>query len=148
MSRKKRFVEELAETESITLEQGFKYGKSVDFRQRCQTLLLSNRGYEVKQIVDVLEVCPQTIYSTLKAWEVEGLAGLIRKKGQGRKPTLQVDNVQHVEAVNKAVEKHAQSSSLILEELYAELDIEPMSNRSLRRFLKKVATAGSGSAGG
>jgi transposase len=148
MSRRKKFVEQLSEAEILTLDQGYKYGRSVDFRQRCHMLLLSNQGYEVKQIVDVLKVCPQTIYSVLKAWEKQGLSGLIRKQGQGRTAKLQVDNAHHVEVVKKAVEKHSQSSDLILEELYAELDIEPMSKRSLRRFLKKVATAGSDSANG
>lgn len=148
MSRKKKFVEELSETELITIEQGHKYGKSVDFRQRCHALLLSNQGFEVKQIVEVLKVCPQTVYSILKAWETQGIAGLIRRKGQGRTPNLQLNNAQHTEAVKKAVEKHPQSSDLILEKLYAELEIKPMSKRSLRRFLKKVATAGSDSADG
>lgn len=148
MSRKKRFVEPLTETEVITLAQGYKYGKAVDFRERCQTLLLSHRGYEVKQIADVLKLSAQTIYTTLNSWEGQGLAGIIRKKGQGRKATLQLDNVRHVEAVHKAVNKHAQSSTQMLEALYAELDIAPMSKRSLLRFLKKMATAGSDSADG
>lgn len=47
MSRKKKFVVELSERESVALEQGHEYGISVDFRQRGQMLLLSNRGYEV-----------------------------------------------------------------------------------------------------
>lgn len=148
MSRRKKFIEKLSDTELITLEEGHKYGKSADFRQRCQMLTLSNRGYEVKQIVDVLEVCPQTVYSILKAWQEQGIAGLIRRKGQGRTPNLQLDNARHVEAVKKAVENHSQSSNLILEELYASLDIKPMSKRNLRRFLKKVATVGSDSADG
>lgn len=148
MSRKKTFVGALAKQEVETLEQGYKYGKAVDFRQRCQLLLLSERGYEVKQIAGVLEVCSQTVYTTIKDWQQEGLAGIIRKKGQGRKPNLQVDNAEHVEAVKQAVEKYAQSSSLILEELYTQLDIEAMSKRSLRRFLKKVVTAGNAFADG
>lgn len=148
MSGRKKYIERLAATEIETLEQGHKYGQSFDFRQRCQLLLLSNKGYEVKQIVDVLDVCPQTVYSTMKSWRAEGIAGLIRKKGQGRKATLQIDNEQHVEAVGKAVEKHAQNSKQILEELYTELEIAPMSKRSLQRFLKKVATAGNASENG
>ena len=148
MSRKKRYVESLTETEVLTLEQGFKHGPAVDFRQRCQLLLLSNKGYEVKQIVDVLEVCSHTLYSTMKSWREDGIAGLIRKKGQGRKATLQVDNARHVEATRKAVERHAQNSEQILEELYAELDIAPLSKRSLQRFLKKTTTAGNASEDG
>lgn len=148
MSRSRNYVERLTETERITLEQGYKYGQAVDFRQRCQMLLLSNKSYQVKQLVDVLDVCPKTVYNVIRSWRTEGIAGLIRKKGQGRKATLQADNAHHVEATQKAVEKHAQNSRQILEELYAELDIAAMSKRSLQRFLKKVATHGKGSEGG
>jgi transposase len=148
MSRRKRFVQGLTDTEQLTLEQGLKYGSAVDFRQRCQTLLLSHKGYEVKQITNMLDVSSQTVYSTMKSWREDGIGGLIRKKGQGRKATLQADNAHHVEATRKAVEKHAQNSRQILEELYAELDIAPMSKRSLQRFLKKVATRGRGSENG
>lgn len=142
MSRRKRFVEKLSEQEVVTLSQGYKYGRAVDFRQRCQILLLSNRGYEVKQISDVLGVCSHTVYSTMKVWREQGIAGLIRKKGQGRKATLQVENTHHLEVVQKAVKEHPQNSGQILEKLYEELDIQPISKRSLIRFLKKVATAG------
>lgn len=148
MSGRKKYIDSLAETETETLEQGHKYGQAYDFRQRCQMLLLSNKRYEVKQIVDVLAVCPQTVYSTMKSWRAAGIAGLIRKKGQGRKATLQLDNEQHVKALHKAVEKHAQNSEQILEELYAQLAIAPMSKRSLQRFLKKAATAGNASENG
>lgn len=148
MSRKKSFVKGLIDTEQLTLEQGFKYGSAADFRQRCQILLLSHKGYEVKQITNMLDVSSHTVYSTMKSWREDGIGGLIRKKGQGRKATLQADNAQHVEATRKAVEKHAQHSKQILEELYTELDLAPMSKRSLQRFLKKLATHGKGSEGG
>lgn len=108
-----------------------------EVQQGCQMLLLSSRGYEVRQIMNILKVCAQTVYIVLKAWQQQGVAAVIRKKEQGRTPKLQEGNARHVEAVKKAVEKHSQSSNLILEELYAELAIEPMSRRSLRRFLKK-----------
>lgn len=148
MSRRKRFVKTLTDTEQSTLEQGFKYGPAPDFRQRCQILLLSHKGYEAKPITNMLDVSSHTVYSAMKSWREDGIGGLVRKKGQGRKAILQADNAQHVEATRKAVEKHAQNSSRILEALYAELDIAAMSKRSLQRFLKKVATPGSGSENG
>lgn len=138
MPRKKRFVEKLLKSELETLEQGFKNGKSADFRQRCQILLISYRGFEVKQIVDALNINSQTVYSTLKAWNEQGLAGLIRKKGQGRKPILELDNPIHVKTVKEAVEKHAPDYHQVLKELYAKLNIEEMSLKSLTRFLKKL----------
>lgn len=148
MSRKKRFVKELTDTEQLTLEQGFKYGSAPDFRQRCQILLMSHKGYEVKQIANILDISSQTVYSAMKSWRVDGVSGLIRKKGQGRKAILQADNARHVEVTHKAVEKYAQNSKQILQELYAELDIASMSKRSLQRFLKKLATDGRGSENG
>lgn len=148
MSRRKKRIDELAKTERITLEQGYKYGGAADFRQRCQMLLLSEKGYGVDQIVDIVGVCSKTVYNTINAWQTVGIAGLIRKKGQGRKATLRVDNDQHTTALRKAVHQHAQSSRAILQELYAELAIAPISKRSLQRFLKKVATAGSDLEGG
>jgi hypothetical protein len=81
MSRKKRFVKALSDTEQYTLEEGFKYGSAPDFRQRCQILLLSNKGYEVKQIINLLDVSPHTVYSTMKSWREDALGGLVRKKG-------------------------------------------------------------------
>lgn len=89
----------------------------------------------------------------MKSWRVDGVSGLIRKKGQGRKAILQADNARHVEVTHKAVEKYAQNSKQILQDLYAELDIASMSKRSLQRFLKKsaadaVATDGRGSENG
>lgn len=140
MARKKKFVEKLHPLEVITLEQGFKNGKSPDFRQRCQILLISNRGYEAQKIADVLEVNSQTVYSTINSWQKEGLAGLLRKKGQGRKAILEENNPKHVKAVKMAIEKHARNHSLIIRELSKELGVGQLSTKSLTRFLKKLST--------
>jgi transposase len=137
--RKKRFVEKLSKSETTTLEQGSKYGKSPDFRQRCQILLISNRGYEVRQIMDILNVNTKTVYAALRCWNEHGLAGLMRRKGQGRKSILRLNNPSHVKAVKNAVEKHNHNYSKALEEIKAELSIEQISEKSLSRFLKKMA---------
>ena len=143
MSKRRKRIESLTETERTTLEQGYKYGPAADFRQRCQLLLLSAKGYSIEQIVDIVGVCSKTVYNTIKSWQRVGIGGLVRRKGQGRKATLRIDNEQHVSALHKAVDHHAQSSGQILEELYEQLAIPALSKRSLQRFLKKVATAGS-----
>lgn len=148
MSRKKIFIESLTEIERSNLEQGHKYGPSADFRNRCQMILLSHRGFEVKEIATALGVCAHTVYANIKNWRANGLPGLIRRRGQGRKPRLRTDNEQHVQAVHKAVKNHPQNTSQMLEELYEVLDIEPVHERTLRRFLKKWATSGSASADG
>ena len=139
MPRKKKFVDTLSKSEISTLEQGQKHGKSPDFRQRCQILLISNRGHSVKQISNVLNVNPQTVYTTIQAWEEKGFAGIQRKKGQGRKPILEIDNPKHVRAAIRAVEKHSEDPSLILKDLRTELDLKECSQKSLVRFLEKLA---------
>jgi transposase len=139
LTRKKRFVEKLSKSEIITLEHGHKYGKSPDFRQRCQILLISSKGYEVGQIVDILNVNAKTVYAALRCWNEDGLAGLIRRKGQGRKSILKLNNPNHVQAVKNAVEKHNHNYAKALEEIKAELGIEQISEKSLSRFLKKMA---------
>jgi transposase len=144
MSRKKRFIGELSSVSRDELEHGFKYGSSPDFRQRCQILLLSEKGYEVKEISHIVGACDATVYKAFSNWAVDGLEGLKRKPGQGRKPILQLANAKHKRVLEKAVKKHGQHSDLILEEISSKLGITPMSRRSLRRVLKKVVTAGSG----
>lgn len=148
MSRRKIFVEELTEIEQSNLEDGHKYGKSPDFRKRCQIILLSFRGFEVKHIVKALGVCRQTVSTNINGWKTHGLPALIRQPGQGRKAKLRTDNEAHVQALQDAVEEYPQDTSKIREELEQTLDIEPVSERTLRRFLKKWATPGSASVNG
>lgn len=148
MSRQKVFIEQLTENELSNLEDGHKYGKSPDFRNRCHMILLSHRGFEVKQIRRIVNVCAQTVYGTMKKWRQHGIVGLIRRPGQGRKPYLRQENAEHVEAVKNAAENHAQSTRDMLRELQAELGIAKMNERTLRRFLKKWATLGSVSVDG
>jgi len=142
---RKKFIERLTETERMMLEGGWKHGRSPDFRNRCQLLLLNDRGYESTQIADVLQVTPITVYNTLKAWHNQGLMGILRKKGQGRKAYLSKSNEAHVAAVQQAVEQDAQKIAVVLEDLAQQLGIQPMSKWTLKRFLKKLTLSGNAS---
>lgn len=142
---RKKFIEKLTETERLTLEAGWQHGRSPDFRNRCQMLLLNDRGYEVSEIADVLQVTPITVYNNLKAWHQQGLMGIVRKKGQGRKAQLSKDNAVHVAAVQQAVEQDAQKIAVVLEDLAQQLGIQPMSKWTLKRFLKKLTLSGNAS---
>ena len=54
------------------LESGWKKGGSADFRNRCQMILLNDRGYEAKQIADVLQVDVITVYNNFEGLEKGG----------------------------------------------------------------------------
>lgn len=139
MSRRKSFIENLNTAEKAILEQEKKYGKSEDYRKRCHAILLSHRGYTVDQIVDFLEVSKGSVYKWFSTWRKDGLEGLKTKSGQGRKPTLRLDNADHVKGVKKAARKAVEEGTNLLLEIQQELEIEePLTKRMLSLFLTKL----------
>jgi hypothetical protein len=55
MSRKQRYIE-LSESEQATLREGSKYHSKHEFRERCQALLLSKKGWSIQQLAEHFEV--------------------------------------------------------------------------------------------
>jgi transposase len=146
MSRKKRYIKKLSTEEKADLEAGKKYGKSEVFRNRCHAILLSEKGYEVEAIQDIFAVAHSTVYNWLNRWDTGGYTGLQTQVGQGRKPTLSVDNQEHVEAVKRAVKKRAQEGANLLATIEEELALEEqLSMDILRPFLKKLISYGNAS---
>jgi transposase len=78
-----------------------------------------------------------TICNWIKVWDKNGVAGLARKNGQGRKQILSISNKKHTEILDKAVESHYQNIKAIQSDLVKELAI-PMSSDTVKRFLKKI----------
>lgn len=143
MSRKKSFIEKLTPEEKKGLEAGKKTGKSSSFRTRCHAILLSNKGYDIGQITDILEVHRSSVYTWFSTWQNQGIEGLKTKPGQGRKAVLHVDNKEHVKAVEKTVEKVAKKGGNLLAEVEKELSLEQgLSQKMLRTFLKKLISYG------
>ena len=129
----KRFVQ-LTTVEIITLQEGRKNGTTHLFRQRCQCLLLSQEGYEVKELAQVCAVSPMTIYGWLNRWEASGIVGLRDKPGRGRKAILSAADFA---AVKRRVQANAQQLRLARVELKEELERE-FSEKTLRRYIKNL----------
>ena len=143
MSRPHKFIENLSTESRETLEYHYKYSDSSDFRHRCHGILLSAQGYRVDEIAKILKYSPQTVYHWFNKWQTSGLAGLLRKPGQGRKCKLRLDDPEHCSVLQTAIKNHGQSSSQMLDEIQQTLGIEDLSQKTLKRFLKKVVTDGS-----
>lgn len=127
----KKFIK-LTQEEIITLQEGRKNHLSYQFRDRCQCLLLSNEGKEVKELAQILQVSPISIYNWFHRWEEKGLVGLLNQKGQGRKGILlQTDH----DTIKQKVQAHAQQLKLAREALKKELNKE-FSSKTLKRYLK------------
>lgn len=145
MSRKKRFIENLTETEVQALQKGFKTGKSHRFRNRCKAILLSSQGYETKQLCEIFEVSLLSIYRWMDKWESGGIEALADKKGRGRKPILQLDRKDHVSKVEQAIEKSPKNLNKVLAEIKEGLGVD-LSKLTLKRFLKNLSADGNDSA--
>ena len=104
MGRKQQFIEKLSLEEQTTLEEGYKKSPRSDFRKRCQVVLLSHKRLTTPEIVRVTDLSTLTVYKVLSKWRSHGISGLIRRKGQGRKPRLDVNNAQHVAFIEKQLE--------------------------------------------
>ncbi len=135
----KKYVK-LTELEMATLQQGHKHHPSAAVRARCQCLLLSHQGREVKELAVIFSVIPLTIYSWFYRWEEKGLVGLFNQKGRGRKAILQPSEG---EIIKQQVQANHQKLSLAREELKAELKKE-FSEKTLKRFLKNLVSGGNG----
>ncbi len=141
MSRKRAFVEELLELEISNLTDGWKYGKSHAFRNRCQGVLLSHKGKKIEELSEIFSVSKNTAYTWVKNWKKYGIIGLITKPGQGRKPTLSINNEKHIEVVETAVRNAAEKGVNMKDEIIEKLAMKDgFSNRTLRRFLQKKTT--------
>lgn len=95
-----RYVK-LTSSERETLENGYKNHAKFHVRQRCQTLLLSDDGWQVKQISQLHHVRTRTIYTWMDRWHTIGLVGLMILPGRGVKPKLSVENQSMVAKVKK-----------------------------------------------
>ena len=137
MGRKRHI--ELADLEQFTLQEGFKNHPKHEFRRAAQALLWNHKGWPIKAIAEALDVCPQTVSNWLTAFEQDGLVGLMRQKGQGRRPILSITNQAHQQALDKAVALHYQDAGRIQADLQTALG-QPMSRDTVKRFLKKTIT--------
>ncbi len=145
MSRKRRFIKDLTEEDSKALENGRKHGKGYQFRDRCHCIILSFLGFEIKDLAVLFNVGQNTIRNWFNAWESKGIEGLKNKAGQGRKPTLSIDNKEHEKVVQTAAKNAAEKGTNMLAEVEEKLDLEDgLSPDTLRRFLKKKSLLGKG----
>ena len=137
MGRKRHI--DLTDSEQLTLQEGLKNHPKYEFRRAVQALLWNHKGWAVKAIAQALEVCPQSVSHWLTSFEREGLVGLMRQRGQGRKPILSLTNDTHQQALKQAAATHYQDAGRIQADLQVVLG-QPMSRDTVKRFLKKTIT--------
>lgn len=142
MSRKKRYIKQLSETEVLALKKGHRNGKSHLFRRKCQCILLSHEGKSVAELHEIFNVSTISIYNWLNQWESEGIDGLRLKPGRGRPPKLDLNNQKQVKRIKTLIENEPQNLNRVVSQIHSELNIR-LSKKTLQRFLKNLTIAGS-----
>ena len=138
-----RYIKALTEAEKQALEAGQRQGKSYQYRNRCQAILLSNAGYSVQQLAQIFQVKDLSIYQWMNRYEANGIEGLQNQKGKGRKPLLKLENQVHRQVVESQIEQEGQRLKVAKLAMEKQLDLT-FSESTLKRFLKKVVTSGNG----
>lgn len=142
-----RYIKDLSEEQKQALEEGHKTGKSHRFRTRCQAILLSHQGYSVQELARLFKVSDLSIYKWMDRFKDGDVKALQTQPGKGRKALLKLDNQAHVELVETQIQQQNQRVKLAKEQIQKQLGYS-LSESTLKRFLKKVVTAGSASASG
>jgi transposase len=70
------------------LEHTFKTAADRRLRDRCQAILMADRGRRHHQIADDLRVTPRTLQRWLNAYRLRGLDGLTIRWASGRAPRI------------------------------------------------------------
>jgi transposase len=124
----------LTEIEQSELENLYKSSSDIMIRERCQCLLLSNKGIKTTELMSIFSVTRITIYNWFNLWETHQIQGLYRKEGQGRNRILSVIGKDSLE---KIVEKHPQNLALVLAEIQDTYAVQ-CHKETLKRQLKNM----------
>jgi transposase len=131
----------LQDNEIETLEEAVRNHPNRFLRNRSQCLLSSHRGVPVKHLALTYHVRTRTIYYWFDRWRTMGLVGLMNLPGQGRKPTLDVEDQELVKKALAQVKENSLKLSAAAEQLSVELG-RKVTKGILKRLVKKKDIAG------
>lgn len=128
-----RYISNLNKNRVIELNKIVKNDTSLQTRQRAQAILLSNNGISVKEICKIFSKSTRTVYRWFDRFKEEQMSNLSDNKGRGRKPALNIGDIDNVKRLIK---------NNSLKEICIMLNNEPnrikkVSVQILKRFLKK-----------
>lgn len=103
------YIVNLPEEEKQTLEAGRQNGKKAYFRDRCQCILLSATGFEVKALALMYNTRTRTIYDWLHRYKQDGFLGLKIKAGRGLKAPLKDLTHQQIAEIKEQLNLNPQS---------------------------------------
>ena len=125
-----RFIQLSPEDISL-LEKTSKLSSKAHIRRKCDTILLSHRGYDVNSLSSLYKVRTHTIRDWMNNWIAKGVEGFSISSGRGRKAEIDPNNTDLVESLTKAIKLNPQNLDTVCTELNKSKDL---TNNKVIRF--------------
>ena len=126
----------LTPEEVVTLEQAVKNHPKFHFRTRCEGLLLSNRGYDIKSISVLKQTRIHTVGTWFSKWSNKGLVGLQIIKGRGRKADLSLVSSEVIQEIKEEIGSNPQDLEGVCHQINQKWGLS-FSKNQLKSFIKK-----------
>lgn len=130
-----RFIQ-LSPEEVNLLEKTSKTSTKAHIRRKCDTILLSHRGYDIKNLSGLYKVRTHTIRDWMNNWTAKGIEGFSISTGRGRKAEIDPNNTDLVDSLTKAIKLNPQNLDTVCTELNKSKDMNLTKNKVIR-FLRK-----------
>ncbi len=130
-----RFIQLSPEDISL-LEKTSKTSSKAHIRRKCDTILLSNRGYDINTLSGLYKIRTHTIRDWMDNWIAKGIEGFSISTGRGRKAEIDPNNTDLVDLLTKAIKLNPQNLDTVCAELNKSEDLSLTKNKVIR-FLKK-----------
>ncbi len=127
------FVEPLEKAEKITLKEMHSNHPSPSVRVRAHAVLLSDKGFEVKELSNIFDKCRQTVSGWITKWRRFGVTGLFNASGSGRPKAL---TEEEEEVVLEVIKKEPRRIKTAISEI-EKLSGKEINIYALKRTLKK-----------
>ena len=117
----------------LELENIIKFSDKFRARKRAETILLSNKGKTVNEIVELLDLKHQAVWKWFRNFKKDGIECLYEKPGRGRKSPLRNLDIDEV----KAIAINCPSVPIVNAKVREKYKIK-VSNETMRKFLKNL----------
>lgn len=115
------------------LENIIKFSDKFRARKRAEAILLSHKGKTVNEIVELLDLKRQAVWTWFRNFKKDGIECLHEKPGRGRKSPLRDLNINDV----KAIAINCPSVPIVNAKVREIYKIK-VSNETMRKFLKNL----------
>jgi transposase len=103
-------------------------------KDRAKCIILSYKGFAIKQLMVIFGVSRKTIYNWLTRWEKQQILGIYNQKGRGRKPKFSQSEKEQVKEWVKAEPKALKQVVIKIPDQWG---IE-VSKETIKRIIKKL----------